>query len=58
MSSEDREPPEYGSMQRKTRENYQDSMPDNNKPLRTVEDVPEEEIKLSPRQNVVEHSTP
>ena len=58
MSSEDRELPELGLMQRKTRENYQESLPDNSKPLRTVEDVPEEEIKLSPRQNVIEHSTP
>ena len=58
MSSEDREPPELAPMQRNTRENYQDSLPDNSKPLTTVEDVPEEEIKLSPRPNVIEHSTP
>ena len=48
MSSENCEP-ESGPMQRKTRENYQESLPDLSKPVPTIDDVPEEEFKLSPR---------
>ena len=48
-SEEERLPPELATMQRKTRENYQESLPDLSKPVPTVDDVPEEEFKLSPR---------
>lgn len=54
LSSED---PELDSVvsQRKTRENYKESVPELAKPRETVEDVPEqEEIKLSPRKEQVE----
>ena len=46
------------ALPRKTREAYEESLPEMSKPVAKVDDVPEEEFKLSPRQAVVEHGTP
>ena len=46
ISSENAEP----EQQRKTKVEYVESQPDNNKPTSVPDDVPEEEFKLSPRQ--------
>ena len=56
ISSEDREP-DGVALQRNTRENYQESLPNLSKPVAKIDDVPEEEFKLSPRPHI-EHSTP
>ena len=56
MSSEACEP-EGVSLTQKTRQSYHESLPDNNRPSNAADDVPEEEVKLSPRQPDM-HLTP
>lgn len=57
MNSTENGEAEVNSLQRQTRENYNDSLPKMSKPVDTVDDVPEEECKLTPRA-IIEHSTP
>ena len=58
MSSENHET-EGVALTRKTRENYDESLPSLSQPAANNDDVPEEEIKLSPRkEDIVEHFTP
>ena len=59
MSSENHETEGYVALTRKTRENYDESLPSLSQPAANNDDVPEEEIKLSPRkEDIVEHFTP
>lgn len=57
MNSTENGEPELNTLQRKTRENYNGSLPKMSKPVETIDDVPEEECKLTPRP-IIAHTTP